>query len=87
MTTATKRILQEEGAEVALADLGEKVTEAAAAMRSLLHEDKGRTWTIRQLQDAAARSGWSSSVMSLAFLRLLQEGVVEVDADLRVHAL
>jgi hypothetical protein len=87
MTTATRRVLQEEGAEAALTDLASKVDDAEAAMKLLLEKDKTRTWTIRLLQDDANTGGWSSSVMSLAFLRLLKKHLLEVDSNLQVHAL
>jgi hypothetical protein len=71
-------ILQEEGAEATLTALASEVTEAESNLRTVLKEDEGRTWTIRDLQDAAA-NGHSSSVVSIAFLRLLKAGELTVD--------
>jgi hypothetical protein len=87
VTSTTEAILQEDGAEAALNELAERVQGAEIAIRDLVLSDKSRIWTIRELQDTAA-NGWSSSVMSIAFLRLLQGGeLLRVDSDLRVHAL
>jgi hypothetical protein len=84
-TTTTDAILEEAGAESALADLAKDVRRAEAALKAILAENENRTWTIKELQDAAA-DGVSPSVMSIAFLRLEEAGVVSVDTDLRVHA-
>jgi hypothetical protein len=76
--TTTESILQEEGAETTLIELAQQVAKAAADLRRVLHESEGRPWTVRELQDEAA-NGRSSSVMSIAFLRLLKAGEVSID--------
>lgn len=85
-TTTTDSILEEAGAETALTELAQKVHDAESAIKAVLEENAGRTWSIKELQDAAAADGVTPSVMSIAFLRLEELGVVSVDADLRVHA-
>jgi hypothetical protein len=75
--TTTESILQEEGAETTLIELAEQVAKAAADLRRVLRESEG-PWTVRELQDKAA-NGRSSSVMSIAFLRLLKAGEVSID--------
>ena len=75
---ATDDILQEEGAESTLQALASEVTEAEDNLRAVLREERDRIWTIRDLQDAAA-NGHSSSVVSIAFLRLLKNGELTVD--------
>lgn len=83
---ATDDILQEEGAEATLAALASEVMEAEVNLRAVLKEHGERIWTIRDLQDAAA-NGHSSSVVSIAFLRLLKGGELVVDhATQAVHA-
>lgn len=87
MPTTTEAILKEDGAETALAQVAAKVAEAETKIRDLLFDDVERVWSIRELQDAAAYEDLSPSVISIAFLRLEQAGVLHVDADLLVHAL
>ena len=85
-TETTREILNQEGGELALAELAGQVRAAEDAIKALLLEDGSRTWTIRELQDAAA-NGFSSSVVNIAFLRLLQGDLLAVGADLTVRAL
>ena len=85
-TTTTDEILQEDGAEAALTALADHVAAAEEAIRALLQNSEGRAWTIRELQDEAA-NGWSPSVMSIAFLRLLKAREVQVGPDLQVRAI
>jgi hypothetical protein len=75
---AATAILEEDGAEAALIKLASGVKEGEDAIRSLLRKTADTTWTIRALQDEAAGER-SSSVMSIAFLRLLKAGEVHVD--------
>jgi hypothetical protein len=85
ITSATREILQEEGADAALTALAGEVREARDSIRKLLLEDPERSWTIRELQDAAA-NGARATVMSIAFLQLHQAGELIVGDDLRVRA-
>lgn len=73
-----------EESEQILDDLGSAVTDAEAALRSAVAADPDRTWTPRELQ-AAAENGWSNSVMSIAFWRLVSDGTLQVDEQLTVH--
>ncbi len=84
--TTTEEILREDGAEAALIALAEKVTRAEDAIRQILAKEPKRVWTVRELQDTAA-GDLSSSVMSIAYLRLLKAGELQVDhASSRVEA-
>ncbi len=83
MSDSTVIELRQDGEE-ALAELQERVKEATVAMLELLRENDARTWTIRELQDAAA-DGRSPTATSLAFLGLIKARVIDVDDDLRVH--
>jgi hypothetical protein len=84
--TTTAEILREDGAEAALLALAEKVAQAEQAIRQVLRENPTRVWTVRELQDAAA-GDLSSSVMSIAYLRLLKAGELQVDhSSSRVEA-
>jgi hypothetical protein len=75
---AAAEILREDGAEAALLDLAARVAEGEEAIRAVLGETPDQSWTIRTLQDEAAGER-SSSVMSIAFLRLLKAGEIRVD--------
>jgi predicted transcriptional regulator len=77
------KTLQQEG-ETVLAELHASVDDAERALLALLERESSRMWTIRELQDAAAE-GRSPTAMSLAFLRLVKRGVVQVGDDMRVH--
>lgn len=69
---------------MAFAELQANVDDAERALLALLEREGDRTWTIRELQDAAAE-GRSPTAMSLAFLRLVKRGVVRVGDDQRVQ--
>jgi hypothetical protein len=87
MPTTAEAILEEDGAETALAQVAQKVEQAEEVIMDLLHEDRTRTWSIRDLQNAVAyRKPLSPTVISIAFLRLRDAGVVNVDTDLRARA-
>lgn len=60
-------------------DLAEKVDEAIIAIRNILAEQPDERWTVRSLQDEARkRSGYSSTIVGLAFWQLKDEGDLEV---------
>jgi hypothetical protein len=85
--TPTEAILEEDGAEITLVQVAERVAEAEEVILRLLQEDAERDWSIRELQDAAAYSNsLSPSVISIAFIRLRDAGVVRIDTNLRAHA-
>ncbi len=64
--------------------LSGQVDEAETALlRTLVHEPE-RPWSPRELQEAAT-NGWSASVVSIAFWRLVSSGRLSVDEELRVH--
>ncbi|HEX8067335.1 MAG TPA: hypothetical protein VF520_12520 [Thermoleophilaceae bacterium] len=84
-TVETETSLLDEETEAALTDLAQRVDDAQRALRDVLRAGSDRTWTIRELQDEAA-NGHSSSVMSIAFLRLLHGGELVVDKGQRVHS-
>jgi hypothetical protein len=87
MPTPTEAILEEDGTETTLVQVAERVAEAEEVILGLLREDPDRAWSIRELQDAAAYSNsLSPSVISIAFLRLRDAGVVRIDTSLRAHA-
>jgi predicted transcriptional regulator len=71
-----------------LHELAERVREAEATITKLVTKDKSKSWTIRELQDAAAKAGgWTPSVVSIAYRRLARKGaVLTVGSDLRVRA-
>lgn len=89
MTITAEKLIQEEGVEAGLRDLGDQVRAAEKQIIKLVTEDPKRVWTIRELQDAAAEAGdWTSSVVSIAYRRLVRSGtVLEVGSDLRVRAI
>jgi hypothetical protein len=87
MPTPTEAILEEDGAETTLVQVAGRVEEAEEVIQAFLLEDHDRDWSIRELQDAAAsRKGLSPWVISIAFLRLQDAGVVRIDTKLRAHA-
>jgi hypothetical protein len=66
----------------ALAEAAEKVRAAQDVMERLVEEDPERVWTARELQERTAEEGpWSSSVLSLAFLKLVKQGVLVLDDE------
>lgn len=85
MTTTIEDHTLQEGTNAVLADLPEKVQAAQASIRRVLAEGSQDSWTIRELQDRAA-NGLTSSVMAIAFMRLVQEGTLVVGSDFRVRA-
>jgi hypothetical protein len=87
MPTTAEAILEEDGAESALVQVAQKVKQAERVIMALLDEDSTRAWSIRDLQNAVAdRKPLSPTVISIAFLRLRDAGIVHVDTDLRAHA-
>lgn len=87
MTTQSDPIIHDEDVDAALDDLARRVKLAEEAIRGVLAENPGARWTIRDLQDRAAKvHGLSPSVMSIAFLRLLKADEVRVDDDETAHA-
>ncbi len=77
-SATTEAILNEDGADAALAALAKEVEQAERDIHSVLDAECDQPWTVRELQDAAA-NGHSSSVISIAFLRLLKFGKLRVD--------
>lgn len=58
------------------------VCDAMAEMRHVLDSHPGRQWTAIDLQTATReRGGWSSSIVSLAFWRLEEAGVLTIDEE------
>jgi hypothetical protein len=87
MSTTAEAILEEDGADKALVQIAERVEEAEQVITSLLSQDKTRTWSVKDLQDAAAaRKRLSPSIISIAFSRLKDAGLVQVDDESRAHA-
>lgn len=83
MTTMTattpETILQEDGAEVALAELGDEVRAGEDSIRAVIAAaEPGTAWTIRELRDLAAE-GRRSTVMSVALMGLDKSGEVQID--------
>ncbi len=87
MPTTTQAILEEDGTQVALEQVAEKVGEAEQVILRLLSEEGDRDWSIRELQDAAAyQDSLSPWVISIAFMRLRKAGTIRLDSNLRIQA-
>ena len=76
-----------EGLEPQLGQLADEVREAEKALLAKLEEEPNREWNPRELQDAARTNGWSSSVVSIAFWRLVSSERLRVDEHLRVRSM
>jgi hypothetical protein len=87
LTPSTQEILAEDGAEAAFLAVRDKAHEAQQVLREILHEDRGRTWSVKELYDAVLerRPDLGHTVMGIAFGALEKAGVVYLDADLLVH--
>lgn len=87
MPTSTQAILEEDGTQVALEQVAEKVGEAEQVILRLLSEEADRARSIRELQDEAAlKDSLSPWVISIAFMRLRDAGSISLDSNLRIHA-
>lgn len=84
MTTSApataETILQEDGAQAALAEFAEKVRGAEELIRQVLADAQpGTQWSLRELRDLARAAGWSSSVVTTALFNLDESGELVVD--------
>jgi hypothetical protein len=64
--------------------LSGQVNQAENALLSTLDQEPARQWSPRELQEEAT-NGWSASVVSIAFWRLVSSGRLSVDEQLRVR--
>jgi hypothetical protein len=83
VTTATpitpKTILQEDGAQVALAEFSQEVRDGEDAIRRIVADaGPGTVWTFRALRETAAE-GRRPSVMTVALLNLDESGELQVN--------
>jgi hypothetical protein len=83
MTTATpittEIILQEDGADVALADFQSQVRAGEAAIRRILAgAEPGTSWTLRELREEAAE-GRRDTAMGAALMSLDRLGELSID--------
>jgi hypothetical protein len=82
-----RRAIQDQAdSESALGITAQQVRLAQDALRERLREDDARVWRARDLQEAV-RNGWSSSVVSIAFWGLVEDGELVIDDDLGVRSL
>ena len=86
MTTA-QAILQEDGAETAFLTVRREAEEAEELLKTILGEDPARSWTVKELYDAAIkrRPDLGHTAMGIAFGALEKAGVVYLDASLAVR--
>jgi hypothetical protein len=87
MPATTEAILKEDGAEAAFLAVRSEAHEAQLILTEVLHEDKARTWTVKELYDTVIerRPDIGHTVMGIAFGALEKAGLVYLDADLVVH--
>lgn len=71
--------------EPALKQRAAEVVAAKQAIRQVLRGDPERTWTVPELQNAV-RSRWTSSIVSLAFLALVDGGEIELGPHLTARS-
>jgi hypothetical protein len=64
--------------------ISEEIVRARDALIQLARDESAESWTAHELK-VRARNGGSSAVMGLALRQLLDEGIFEEDADLRVR--
>jgi hypothetical protein len=74
----TETILEEDGAEAALAQFGSQVRAGETAIRRLLKAEPGRVWGFSELRDAAAE-GRRRTAMGAALRSLDLQGVLRID--------
>lgn len=67
-----------------LSHLSGQVHEAESALCRVLAQQPERQWSPRELQEEAT-NGWSASIVSIAFWRLVSSGRLSVDEQLHVH--
>lgn len=70
-------------AEPTLERAAEDVTEAKGEIRTLLHSDPGRTWTIRDIQEKL--SHWRGTIIHLAVLDMARHNELILGDDLTVE--
>jgi hypothetical protein len=83
MTTVTPNTatspLEEDGARLALAEFADAVDDAIEAIRQVVAEaPPDRSWTLRELRDAAG-AGRRSSAMTSALFKLEERGELTVN--------
>jgi hypothetical protein len=72
-------ILQEDGAEAALAEFANEVRAGEEAIRRYIaNAESGEVWTFRGLRDAAAE-GRRKTAMGVALMSLDKTGEVQID--------
>jgi hypothetical protein len=72
-------ILEEDGAQVALAEFAAAVDDAMAAIREVVEQaPSNKVWTLRELREAAGE-GRRSSAMTSALFKLEASGELRVD--------
>ena len=89
MAITAEQLINEKSVEAALREAADDVRAAEEQIVELVTTDPDRVWTVRELQDAAAEiGGWRSTIVSIAYRRVLRRGtVLKVGSDLRVRAL
>jgi hypothetical protein len=87
VTSRTKAILKEEGAESAFKALRENVQEAERVIAGILHEDESITWSFEELYEAALERNpeLTDTAIGIALGGLEKAGVMHLDASLRIH--
>jgi hypothetical protein len=77
--TTASSILNEDGAQIALAEFADAVDDAISAIRKVVGEaPEGAVWTLRELREAAGE-GRRSSAMTSALFKLEESGELKVD--------
>jgi hypothetical protein len=86
--TITDEILAEDGAEGAFKEVAEDVESAEALILTILAEDGGVTWSMREIMAEVQKRDeeLASMVISIAFMRLSDAGKIVLDPYLRAKA-
>lgn len=74
----SEAILNEDGAEVPLAQFAAEVRAGETEIRRLISNEPGRRWGFSELRDAAAE-GRRKTAMGAALMSLDRQGVVNID--------